>query len=73
MIKWEAHACLPLHPDADFAPLDAYRASGVNYVSVNVGMDLNPVPQILSVIAGFRARIAAHSTPLLATNTSPRK
>jgi membrane dipeptidase len=60
MIKWEAHACLPLHPEADFAPLDAYRACGVAYVSVNVGMDMNPLPQILSVIAGFRATIAAH-------------
>ena len=59
-IRWEAHACLPLNPRANFAPLDAYRAAGVNYVSLNVGMDMNPLPQILSVIAGFRATIAAH-------------
>ena len=58
-ISWDAHACLPLHPAADFAPLERYRAAGVGYVSVNVGMDLNPVPQILAVIAGFRARLAA--------------
>lgn len=58
-IYWDSHACLPLHPAADFAPLERYRAAGVGYVSVNVGMDLNPVPQILSVIAGFRARLAA--------------
>ena len=60
MITWEAHACLPLSPRADFAPLDEYRAAGVNYVSVNVGMDMNPLSQILAVIAGFRATIAAH-------------
>jgi membrane dipeptidase len=60
MMLWEAHACLPLHPQADFAPIDRYRAAGVNYVSVNVGMDMNPLPQVLSVIAGFRAQIAAH-------------
>jgi len=59
MLNWEAHACLPLSPDADFAPLDEYRAAGVNYVSVNIGMDMNPVSQVLSVIAGFRRRIAA--------------
>ena len=59
MLKWEAHACLPLSPDADFAPLDDYRAAGVNYVSVNVGMDINPLTQVLPVIAGFRERIAA--------------
>ena len=60
MIAWEAHACLPLAPEADFAPLDAYRAAGVNYVSVNVGMDMNPLSQVLAVIAGFRTTIAAH-------------
>ena len=60
MIHWEAHACLPLHPQADFSPLDSLRAAGVNYVSVNVGMDMNPVSQILSVLAAFRANIAAH-------------
>ncbi|MEI8325521.1 MAG: membrane dipeptidase, partial [Betaproteobacteria bacterium] len=32
----------------------------LNYVSINVGMDMNPVSQILSVIAGYRATIAAH-------------
>ena len=59
MINWEAHACLPLHPAADFSPLDRLRDAGVNYVSVNIGMDMNPVPQIMAVLAGFRATIAA--------------
>ena len=60
MINWEAHACLPLHPQADFSPLDRLREAGVNYVSVNVGMDMNPVPQIMSVLAAYRANIADH-------------
>lgn len=59
MINWEAHACLPLHPQANFGPLDRLHAAGVNYVSVNIGMDMNPVSQVMSVIAGFRATIAA--------------
>ena len=59
MLNWEAHACLPLHPQADFSPLERLRDAGVNYVSVNVGMDMNPVAQILSVLAAFRANIAA--------------
>ena len=58
-IHWEAHACLPLHPQADFSPLDSLRKAGVNFVSVNVGMDMNPVSQIMAVLAGFRATIAA--------------
>ncbi len=60
MIHWEAHACLPLHPQADFAPIDRLRAAGVHYVSINIGMDMNPLPQVMEVIAGFRATIAAH-------------
>ena len=59
MIHWEAHACLPLHPQADFSPLERLRQAGVNYVSINVGMDMNPVSQIMAVLAAFRANIAA--------------
>ena len=60
VIRWDAHMCLPLHPQASFAPIDELRAAGLNYVSINVGMDMNPVSQILSVIAGYRATIARH-------------
>lgn len=59
MIRWEAHTCLPLHPDASFAPLERYRAHGVHYACINVGMDMNPLSQILPVIASFRARLLA--------------
>ena len=59
-IHWEAHCCLRLNPQADFAPIDQLRAAGVNYVSINIGMDMNPLPQVMSVIAGFRKTIAAH-------------
>jgi membrane dipeptidase len=60
MINWDAHFCLPLHPQADFSPLDQLQSAGVNYVSLNVGMDMNPVSQVMSVIAGYRATIAAN-------------
>ncbi|HEY0589622.1 MAG TPA: membrane dipeptidase [Pseudoduganella sp.] len=60
MINWDAHFCLPLHPQADFSPLSQLQAAGVNYVSINVGMDMNPLSQVMSVIAGYRATIAAH-------------
>ena len=59
MTHWEAHACLPLHPQADFAPIARLHAAGVHYVSINIGMDMNPVSQIMQVIAGFRATIAS--------------
>ena len=59
MIKWDAHACLPLHPKADFGPIERFHAAGVNYVSINIGMDMNPLAQVMATIAGFRASIAA--------------
>ena len=65
MIHWEAHTCLPLHPAASFAPLERYRALGVHYASINVGMDMNPLSQILPVIASFRARLAADAERFL--------
>ncbi|MDB5893493.1 MAG: peptidase [Rhodoferax sp.] len=58
-INWESHACLPLHPAADFEPIARLRDAGVNNVSINVGMDMNPVEKVMAVIAGFRASIAA--------------
>ncbi|MGW8393376.1 dipeptidase [Pseudoduganella sp. HUAS MS19] len=60
MINWDAHICLPQHPQADFSPLSQLHSAGVNYVSINVGADMNPVPQVMSVIAGYRATIAAN-------------
>jgi membrane dipeptidase len=68
VITWDAHACLPLHPHADLEPLERFRAAGVNYVSINVGMDLNPVPQVLAVIAGFRQRLAAEPERFVLAN-----
>jgi membrane dipeptidase len=69
MIRWEAHTCLPLHPDASFAPLERYRTAGVHYVSINVGMDMNPLSQILPVIASFRATIARYPDRYLLPQT----
>jgi membrane dipeptidase len=59
MINWDAHVCLPQHPHADFAPVRKLHAAGVHYVSLNVGADMNPLSQVMSVIAGYRATIAA--------------
>jgi membrane dipeptidase len=61
MIVWDAHECLPLHPDADFEPIERLRQLGVAYVSINVGMDMNPVEQVMATIAGFRSTISKHA------------
>jgi membrane dipeptidase len=58
-LVWDSHACLPLHPDADVGALERHRAGGVDFVSVNIGMDMNPLAQIMAVIASFRAQLRA--------------
>ncbi len=60
-IVWDAHACLPLLPGQSMAALEQHRAAGVSYVSINVGMDFNPIPTIMRVIAAFRAWLTEHS------------
>ena len=57
---WDAHACLPLDPIIPIDLLDTYRAGNIDYVCINVGMDMNSVGHIMRVIADFRAKIAAH-------------
>lgn len=60
MTLWyaDAHSCLPLRADSDIHQLRRHYDAGVRYVSINIGMDLNPLAQILTTIAGFRAQIA---------------
>lgn len=59
-LVWDAHACVPLHPDADLTMLRRHLAAGASFVSVNIGMDMNPPGQILPVLASFRAQLARH-------------
>jgi membrane dipeptidase len=56
-LVWDSHACMPLHPDADLGALARHRAAGVDFVSINVGMDMNPLAQILTTLASFRAQL----------------
>ena len=58
-LVWDSHACLPLHPDADVGALARHRTCGVDFVSINIGMDMNPLEQIMAVIASFRAQLRA--------------
>lgn len=56
-VVWDAHSCLPIKAGVDCSDLARHRAAGIDYVSINVGMDFNPVGQISRVIATFRAFI----------------
>ena len=69
-LKWDAHACLPLHRDSLIKPLERYLAAGVSYVSINVGMDMNPLTQVMLSLAAFRAQIIAHPQMSIAGSLS---
>jgi membrane dipeptidase len=51
------------------AALTRHRAAGVNYVSINVGMDFNPLSQVMRAIAGFRHWLAMHTDQFLLAHT----
>lgn len=57
---WDTHACFRLHPDADLSELKRYSDSGVDFVSLNIGMDLNSFENTMQVLAGYRSYIASH-------------
>jgi len=57
---WDTHACFPLKPNADLSELKRYRESGVNFVSLNIGMDMDSFENVIQVLACFRNYIASH-------------
>ena len=57
-ICWDAHSCVPLRADYDLAALKRHRDAGFDYVSINVGMDMTPLSDVVSMIASFREQIA---------------
>jgi membrane dipeptidase len=59
-LVWDAHSCMPLRTGMDLAGLERHRASGIAYVSLNVGMDMTPPAMVIRVIAHFRDWLLRH-------------
>ena len=59
-LVWDTHACFPLKPNSDLTDLKRYKQSGVNFVSLNIGMDMDSFENVIQVLAGFRNHLAAH-------------
>ena len=49
---------MPLKADYDLASLKRHRDAGFDFVSINVGMDMTPIADVVSMIASFREQIA---------------
>ncbi len=60
-LVWDTHACFPLKPNSDLSELKRYRDSGVNFVSLNIGMDMDSFENVIQVLACFRNHIDSHS------------
>jgi microsomal dipeptidase-like Zn-dependent dipeptidase len=59
-LVWDQHGCLPLRADEDAVEhLELYRQAGVDYVSINIGMDLNGALDTFKVAAAFRRGLLA--------------
>lgn len=59
-IRWDAHSCLPLLSGIDMGALRRHKKSGFDFVSINVGMDMNPIEQVMKTIAWFRHWLGRH-------------
>jgi membrane dipeptidase len=70
---WDAHSCLPLHPDAKLNVLSRHLKAGFSFVSINIGMDFNPIEQIFTVLASFRRQIRESDFLIAATNVAAIK
>lgn len=55
---WDSHTCVPLFPEYDLTSLQRHIDCGAYYISINVGMDFNPLDSIIQTIAGFRKQIS---------------
>src|SRR5262245_24218023 len=60
-LVWDTHACFPLNSNSDLTELKRYSDSGVNFVSLNIGMDMDSFENVMQVTARFRNYIASHS------------
>lgn len=60
-LVWDTHACFRLDPNADLSELKRYHDSGIGFVSLNIGMDLNSFENTMQVLARYRNYIASHA------------
>lgn len=69
-IIWDAHSCVPLSRKTDLSCLIEHHQAGVNVLSMNVGMDMNPLSQVIELIAIFRRQIERSDFMVLANDLS---
>src|SRR3954469_14934506 len=69
-IVWDCHSCMPIKANQDLAAAERHRRAGATFVSLNVGMDFNPLAQCIRVIAGVRDWIKKHPDRFILAETA---
>jgi membrane dipeptidase len=67
---WDDHSGFEPSPLADLDQLERWQASGVDYLSVNVGYDVIPWQATIRTLADFRRRIGLRSDRYLLVDTA---
>src|SRR3989338_1720110 len=62
---WDAHACFSFSPKFDMAALERYRKAGVCFVSVNIGMDMNPPNEVVKIVSRYSSYIEGQAEKYL--------
>ncbi len=72
-LVWDSHSCVPLSKNTNLSCLKEHQDNGVNYISINVGMDMNPLSQVIEIIASFTKQINKSNFMLLVDDFSDIK
>ncbi|MFP6731128.1 MAG: membrane dipeptidase [Alphaproteobacteria bacterium] len=59
-LVWDSHAGFEPEPDADLGQLERWRASGVNFLSINVSYDRRPWQSAYRALSAYRTWLFAH-------------
>ncbi len=59
-LVWDGHAGFEPEPDADLDQLERWRASGVDYLSINVAYDRRPWSGAYRALSAYRTWLLAH-------------
>ena len=63
-LVWDTHACFPLNPNSDLTELTRYKNSGVSFISLNIGMDMdNPAIDYCQLAQSMGMRAVKVSNP----------
>lgn len=68
-LVWDAHSCLPLKYGTDVGVLARHKRAATDFVSINIGMDMTPLGDVMTVLAYYRVWIGNDSERFMLADT----